>query len=239
MLVNTNAIVISALKYGEADLIVKCFTKESGLKTYLLRGILKSKRGKFKTSMFQPLSQLELQAKHKDKGTLEYLQDAKILLTYKSLHTNIVKSSMVLFISEVLKNSVQEEEKNEELYVFLEQTLQWLDENDQISNFHLLFMLKLSRFLGFYPEDSDTEKFYFNMLDGVFQDIKTNSYCIEGQNLVILKQLLGLEFETIQNLKLSQINRNYFLEMMLLYYQLHIETFKKPKSLAVLHEIFN
>lgn len=239
MLVNTNAIVISALKYGEADLIVKCFTKESGLKTYLLRGILKSKKGKFKTSMFQPLSQLELQAKHKDKGTLEYLQDAKILLTYKSLHTNVVKSSMVLFISEVLKNSVQEEEKNEELYEFLEQTLEWLDENDQISNFHLLFMLKLTRFLGFYPEDSDTEKIYFNMLDGVFQDIKTNSYCIEGQNLVILKQLLGLEFETLQNLKLSQVNRNYFLEMMLLYYQLHIETFKKPKSLAVLHEIFN
>lgn len=239
MLITTRAIVISALKYGEADLIVKCFTKESGLKTYLLRGILKSKKGKFKTSMFQPLSQLELQAKHKEKGTLEYLQDAKILLTYKSLHTNVVKSSMVLFISEVLKNSVQEEEKNEDLYVFLEQTLQWVDENSYISNFHLLFLLKFSWFLGFYPEDSDTEKIYFNMLDGVFQDIKTNSYCIQGQNLVVLKQLLGLEFETLQYVKLSQINRNNFLEMMLLYYQLHIESFKKPKSLAVLHEIFN
>ena len=100
-------------------------------------------------------------------------------------------------------------------------------------------MLKLSRFLGFYPEDSDTEKIYFNMLDGVFQDINNNSYCIEGQNLVVLKKLLGLEFEALPNLKLSQVNRNYFLEMMLLYYQLHIESFKKPKSLAVLHEIFN
>lgn len=239
MLVNTNAIVISALKYGEADLIVKCFTKESGLKTYLLRGILKSRRGKFKTSMFQPLSQLELQAKHKEKGTLEYLQDAKILLTYKSLHTNVVKSSMVLFISEVLKNSVQEEEKNEELYEFLEQTIQWLDENDQISNFHLLFMLKLTRFLGFYPEDSDTEKIYFDMLDGVFQDIKTNSYCIEGQNLVILKQLLNMSFSDMGKLKLNKSVRIYFLEMLLLYYQLHIDSFRKPKSLAVLHEIFH
>src|SRR5690606_16502924 len=123
MLVNSNAIVISALKYSEADLIVKCYTQKSGLKTYLLRGILKSRKGKFKTSMFQPLTQLELVAKHKDKGTMEYLQDAKILHHYSSLHTNVVKSTLVLFLSEILRNSIQEEEQNENLYFFLENSL--------------------------------------------------------------------------------------------------------------------
>ena len=82
MLVTTKAIVISAIKYGEADLIVKLFTESSGLKSYLLRGILKSKRGKFRASQFQPLTLLEVVAKHKDKGTLETLRDAKILATY-------------------------------------------------------------------------------------------------------------------------------------------------------------
>ncbi|MGM1054593.1 MAG: DNA repair protein RecO [Bacteroidota bacterium] len=239
MLVKTNAIVISALKYAEADLIVKCYTQKSGLKTYILRGILRSKKGKFKTSMFQPLSQLELVAKHKDKGTLEYLQEAKMLNIYKTLHTDVVKSSVVLFISEILRNAIQEEEENEALYHYLETTLNWLDHHESFANFHLLFMLKLTRYLGFYPDDSNTDFDYFNLLDGMFQDMETNNYCIEGQNSAILKQLLGTNFDGLDLLKLTKTNRSHFLEMLLVYYQLHIDAFKKPKSLSVLHEIFN
>ena len=127
MIVNTPAIVLSALKYGEADLIVKCYTLKSGLKTYILRGILKSKKGKLKPSLFQPLTQLELVASHKDKGSLEYLKEAKILQPYKSLHTHMVKSAMVMFLSEMLKNTIQEEEENENLYTFLEYSINWMD----------------------------------------------------------------------------------------------------------------
>lgn len=238
MIVNTNAIVINALKYGEADLIVKCFTQKSGLKSYLLRGVLKSKKGKFKASLFQPLTQLELVAKHKDKGSLEYLQDAKLLAHYQSLHTNVIKTTMVLFLSEVLRNSIQEEEQNEELYHYLENAFNWLDAHDSIANFHLLFLLKLTRFLGFYP-DVGEEGSFFNMLEGVFQDIKTNEYCIEGENLDLLKLLLGTNFDELRSIKLNKASRSNFLTMLLGYYQLHIESFKKPKSLTVLNEIFH
>lgn len=238
MIVNTNAIVINALKYGEADLIVRCFTQKSGLKSYLLRGVLKSKKGKFKTSLFQPLTQLELVAKHKDKGNLEYLQDAKLLTHYQSLHTNVIKTTMVLFLSEVLRNSIQEEEQNEELYYYLENAFNWLDAHDSIANFHLLFLLKLTRFLGFYP-DVGEEGAYFNMLEGVFQDIKTNEYCMEGENLDLLKLLLGTNFDELKSIKMNKASRSNFLTMLLGYYQLHIESFKKPKSLTVLNEIFH
>ncbi len=239
MVVNTNAIVISAIKYAEADLIVKCYTQTSGLKTYMLRGILKSRKGKFKTSLFQPLTQLELVAKHKDKGNLEYLQDAKILVHYQSLHTEVVKSTMVMFLSEMLKNTIQEEEVNDALYNYLEGAINWLDLHSDIANFHLLFLLKLTQYLGFYPEDSEMEFPYFNLLDGVFQDSKTNGYCIKGEVLENLKLLLATNFEDLNEIKLSKANRSELLEILLTYYQLHIESFKKPKSLSILHEIFN
>ncbi len=239
MQIHSEAIVISALKYSEADLIVKCYTQTSGLKTYLLRGILKSKKGKFKASMFQPFTQLEIHANHKDKGTLEYMQEAKIVYTYQSLHTNIVKSTLVLFLSEILRNSIQEEEQNESLYQFLKYSMNWLDEHAEIANFHLLFMLKLTQYLGFYPDDSDMEHLYFNMLEGVFQDSKTNNYCVQGYNVTVLQQFLKAKFEDIQHIKLSKEKRSDFLDMMILYFQLHIESFKKPKSLAVFQEIFN
>ncbi len=239
MLVNTKAIVVSALKYSEADLIVKCYTLSSGLKTYLLRGILKSKKGKFKTSQFQPLTQLEIVAKHKDKGTMEYLQEAKIRKHYRDLHTNVIKGAMVLFISEILKNTIQEEEQNEPLYYFLEGSIDWMDDADNISNFHLLFLLKLSRFLGFYPDDSNLEPSYFNMQEGIFQEQETGGYCIEGANSLLLKQFLGINFDASGEIKMSKTERSNFLSMLLVYYSLHIESFKKPKSLNVLNEIFH
>lgn len=239
MLVHTEAIVISALKFAEADLIVKCYTRKSGLRTYMLRGILKSKKGKFKASMFQPLTQLELVAKHKDKGTMEYLQDARIIHHYSSLHTNVIKSTLVLFLSEVLKSSIQEEEQNERLYDYLENTFNWLDIHDNIANFHLLFLLNLTRYLGFFPDEVQGDRLCFNMLDGVFQEVNTNPYCIEGSDMELLKRLIGTKFDELEEIQLTKSGRSGFLNMMLSYYQLHIESFKKPKSLGVLNEIFH
>lgn len=239
MLITTKAIVFSALRYGEADLIVKCFTEKSGLKTYLLRGVLKSKKGKLKASLFQPLTQLEIVANHKDKGTLESMREAKVLQTYKTLHTNILKSSVVLFLSEMLRNSVIEEEVNEPLFHFLEITLSWFDVHEEVANFHLLFLLKLTRHLGFYPDDSQCNKEVFNLLNGTFQSVKTSPYCVTNENLRVLKQLLGINFNELSAIKLNQSGRAGFLIMLLEYYELHLQGFKKPKSLTVLNEVFN
>ncbi|MBI6120777.1 DNA repair protein RecO [Salegentibacter maritimus] len=239
MLVTTPAIIISALKYGEADLIVKAYTYSDGLKTYMLKGVLKSKKGKFKASQFQLLTQLEIVARHRNQGKMEYLKEAKVKHTYTSLHTNMVKGAMLMFLAEVLKNAIREEEANRELFEYLETSLMWLDLHDQIANFHLLFLLNLTRYLGFYPDADARELDYFNLLEGVFEWNSVNNYCIDGQNVAVLRQLLGIHFDDLNTLKLNQQTRANFLNMLLLYYGLHIEGFKKPKSLAVLNEIFS
>lgn len=239
MLLNTKAIVISALKYGEADLIVKAYTAEAGLRTYMLKGILKSKKGKFKASQFQVLTQLEVVASHKDKGSLEYLKDAKVIHTYQSLHTNVIKSSMGMFLAEVLKYAIREEEANPALYAFLEESFDRLDREEKIANFHLFFLLKLCSYLGFQPESSQMDQPFFNLLEGTFEPVKTNEYCIEGENLEILRLFLNSNYEEIGEIKLSHSSRSNFLKILLLYYELHIEGFRKPKSLAVLNEIFS
>lgn len=239
MVITTKAIVFSALRYGEADLIVKCFTQKNGLKTYLLRGILKSKKGKLKTSLFQPLTQLEIVASHKDKGTLEYMKEAKLETVYQSLHTNVVKSTVVMFLSEVLKNSVKEEEANPALYDFLENSLNWFDLHDKTVNFHLLFLLKLTRYLGFYPDEYQGDEPVFNLIDGTFQDVETTPDCINDENVALLQRLLGTDFDYLPTIKLNQAGRSGFLLMLLRYYEIHLQGFHKPKSLAVLNEIYS
>ncbi|WP_299675165.1 DNA repair protein RecO [uncultured Dokdonia sp.] len=238
MLITTQAIVISALKYSEADLIVKCYTKSSGLKSYLLRNILKSKKGKLRTAMFQPLMQLEIEANHKDKGTLETIREAKVSYQSRNLHTDITKTAVVFFISDMLRSVIIEEEENSFLFDFLAAAIVWLDTHDTIANFHLLFLLKLTQYLGFYPDETHIEYEYFNLIEGSFEPSEINIYCQSGKQIKILKELLGIKFDTLPEIKLNQKQRSDFLTMLLQYYELHLHGFKKPRSLAVLNSIF-
>lgn len=238
MLVTTKAIVISALKYSEADLIVSCYTASSGLKTYLLPNVLKSRKGKMRASHFQPLTHLDIVARHKDKGNMEQLREVKVSYHYETLHTDIVKSSIVLFLSEILKNVIQEEEENLALFNYLTATTIWLDNNDTVANFHLLFLLNLTQFLGFYPENQQNDLPYFNLLEGTYEHQKINNHCIDGERKTLLKTLLGTKFDALHAIKLNQEQRSAFLNMLLEYYELHLHGFKKPRSLAVLNSIF-
>ncbi|MFK5982154.1 MAG: DNA repair protein RecO [Flavobacteriaceae bacterium] len=238
MVITTKAIVFSSIKYSEADLIVKCFTQTSGLKTYLLRNVLKSKKGKLKASYFQPLTLLEIEASHKDKGTLESIRDVKVSFPYQSLHTQILKSSLAIFIAELLANTISEEAEDAMLFQYIEESLIWLDSNTEIANFHIMFLLNLSLHLGFYPDTSTLPNQYFNLLEGNFQEFNNGKYCEYGIIIDYLKQFFGIDFDAISRIKLSKNQRSDLLNLLLIYYQLHLHGFKKPKSLLVLNQIF-
>ncbi|MBP2834110.1 DNA repair protein RecO [Aquimarina sp. U1-2] len=238
MNVTTKAIVVHSLRYGEADLIITLFTKTSGLRSYLQRGVLKSKKGKIRSSFFQPLMLLEIEAFHKNKGTLERIKEVKVGTHYKTLHTNLIKSSLVFFIADILKNAIQEEEENTELFNYLETAILWLDSNDGIANFHITFLIKLTQYLGFFPDTSTMEYAYFNLQEGVFQPSETNLYCQSGLAVSKLKEFLGTTFEASMTIGLSKSTRSELLSMLLVYFELHLHGFKKPKSLSVLSEIF-
>jgi DNA repair protein RecO (recombination protein O) len=144
-----------------------------------------------------------------------------------------------MFLAEVLSTSLQEEEKNELLFTYLETTLQWLDTQNEYSNFHLLFLLKLTRHLGFHPEIKDINRDYFNLKAGKFENQPSDLYSVSGENLTLLKKLLGTTFDTLSDIKINSKQRQSFLSIILLYFELHLGSFKKPKSLEVFNQVFN
>ncbi|MBT8262025.1 MAG: DNA repair protein RecO [Bacteroidia bacterium] len=239
MVVTTNAIVFSSIKYAEADLIVSCFTESSGLKSYLLRSVLKSRKGKVRASYFQPLTQLEITAVHRNKGTLERIREVKLIEPYKSLHTNVIKGTVVMFLAELLKTCIQEEEPNPPLFEYLQQSLVWLDSHDSIANFHILFLLKLSAYLGFYPDESTLDKKYFNLEEGLFEDFPGGMTSEEGPHVEAFKGFFGIDFDALTRIKLAKTERSDVLNLILLYYKLHLQAYKNPKSLLVLNQLFN
>jgi DNA repair protein RecO (recombination protein O) len=238
MLLNTNAIVISKLKYRDNDLIIKCYTQKEGIVSYLLKGVLKSKKGS-KVAYYQLLTQLQLETDFKASRSLQYIKEVKINHLYSSLHTNVLKSAIVMFLAEVLSSSLQEEEQNDTLYNYLEATLQWLDTHDSFANFHLLFLLNLTKHLGFYPDVSKIEAPYFNLEAGEFQDERQSKYSISNENLTLLKELLGTTFDALDLVKINTKQRQSFLSLILVYFELHLGNFKKPKSLQIFNEVFS
>lgn len=239
MLITTDAIVLSKLKYSDNDLIVKCYTRQFGVVSFLLRGVLKSNKGNVKIAYFQLLSQLQLTLIYKSNRSLQAIKDVKVNHVYASLHTNVYKSAITMFLSEVLSNTLKEEEENEALFSYIETALQWLDTESEYANFHLLFLLKLTKYLGFYPEESPMEYEFFNLSDGRFEDKNLGTYTISGENLILLKQLLGITFDALLKVKINAKQRQSFLNMMLLYFELHLGSFKPPKSLQVFNQVFS
>jgi DNA repair protein RecO (recombination protein O) len=239
MLISTKAIVISKIKYGDNDLIVKCYTQELGIVTYMLKGVLKSKKAKSRIAYFQLLSQLEIETIYKENRSLQNIKDIRLNHVYLSLHTNVLKSAIVMFLAEVLTSTLIEEEKNKILYHYLETTFLWLDRHDNFSNFHLLFLLKLTKLLGFYPDTTNIDFDFFNLVEGKFETSEKGLYTISGQNLVLLKQLLGINFDELNTIKLNSKERQTFLKTMLLYFDLHLTGFKEPRSLQLFNQVFN
>ncbi len=239
MLISTKAIVLSKLRYKDNDLIIKCYTENFGICSYLVRNALKTKKGKFKPAYFLPLSLLDIEADHKDNRSLQYFKDIKLYCNYKSLHTNIIKGAIVMFLSELLSSVLIEEEENQALYNFLETALVWFDEGDVNANFHLMFLVELTKYLGFYPELPQQNSKYFNLEDGRFQTVPSSVYSISGDNFSILKHLLGIKFDISKSLEINSNQKREFLSMILLYFKLHLDGFKQPKSVTILNQVFN
>ncbi|MEC4004271.1 DNA repair protein RecO [Flavobacterium sp. SUN052] len=237
MLVKTKAIVISSLKYQEKSLIVKCFTESDGLKSYFVQSAFSNKKSSHKIAYFQPLTILEIEANHKNKGTLEHFKEIKLATAYQTINTDIFKSTIVIFLSEMLHHSIHEEEKNQDLFTFLETALLWLDAHEETSNFHLILLLEITKFLGFYPDISEIDFNFFDINEGFFTPFQGLN-CLSEHETHLFKKLIDLKFDSNQKI-FAGIERQIILKILLDYYSIHLVGFKKPKSLDVLKEVFS
>ena len=239
MLISTQAISLNYVKYSETSIIVKCLTKSDGLKSYLIKGIRTSKKKKINIGFFQPLTQLELDANHRNNGNLESIRSVKIINPYKTIHLDIVKNSIVMFLSEVLSKSIKEEEKNFALFNFLKDSMIWLDQSKKFSNFHIHFLIKLLSFLGISPDQSNQDLNGFNMIDGIFCKYDRSEYCVNGEIISNFKSFLGTEFDNSSCKVNTSKQRKELIEFLIKYMQIHLPDFKRPNSLNILYELFS
>lgn len=167
MIHKTKGIVIRSVKYKDSGLIVHIFTERFGIQHYLIQGVTRPK-ARLKAHLFQSLQLLELEVYYKNKGQLERIKEASHSHLTHSISSNIIKSSIALFLNEILYKVLKNQNTDTSIFNFIYNSLLWLDSTEEgYSDFHLVFLIKLSKLLGFGPIFSE-DPLYFDLILGVF-----------------------------------------------------------------------
>lgn len=241
MIQTTSAIVLHIIKYNETQRIVHLYAESVGYVACVVK-LSRSKRSSLRPQLFQPLTILEISLERRSAKNLFVVRDARLLYPYVSAQTNVVKSSILLFLAEFLDKVLRNEGVNHALFAFLFTSLEWFDLCERgASNFHLVFMMRLSLFLGIYP---NTEEYQ----EGAFFDLRVSCFVFSQplhanylvpEEAARLGLLMRMRFETMHLFPFDRLQRNRCLELLVEYYRLHITEFSSLKSIDVLKELFD
>ncbi|MDQ1086043.1 MULTISPECIES: DNA repair protein RecO [unclassified Siphonobacter] len=225
MLQKTRGLVLNYLRYRETSIIVKIYTEEFGVQTYIENGV-RSSKGKNKIALFQPLTLLDLVVYFKDSAGIQRISEIKVNHPYSTIPFDITKSTIALFITEVLSKTLKEEAGNPRLFQFLRESLIWLDQaTEGYENFHLWFLLRLSFYLGFEPTTGQQ----------LAQELRLAGYPIHDESELRKLDELNVNPE----IRIGRSSRNYLLEMVLKFYELHVDGMGEVRSLEILRTVFS
>ena len=241
MLKQSRGIVLNFVKYSESSIIAKVFTEEFGLQSYSVKGV-RGKKSKTKIALFEPLTQVEIVAFQKENKSIHNLREIRVSYAYQSIPFDAMKRAILFFLDEILIKTIKEESQAKELFDWLSHALTWFDLNDESPlNFHLVFMMQLSRFLGFYPKKDPAPNYqFFNLESGLFTSSQPNNpNYLSGETTMHFNILHESSFEDAAQLDLNSTQRRKLLEALIVYYKLHFPGFGEIKSVEVLKAILS
>ncbi len=233
-------IVLGTVKYGDTSMVAHLLTDTCGRQSYMVQGVRSTRGHGSKLALFQPLFALEFEGLQSPKMELHRMRDIHSGLLLKTIPFDVRKSTISLFMAEVLYRLVGESESNQMLFDFVWGSVEALDAlEDGVANFHIWFLANISRFLGFSPGNEYREGALFDMREGVF----THAMPLHGQTMqpdeaALLATLLDTEVAALGTLPLNRHRRVAMLNALVEYYTLHLDSIRAVRSIAILQEVF-
>jgi DNA repair protein RecO (recombination protein O) len=241
MLEKTRAIVLNQIKYTDSGIVARLYTRKFGRQSFLIKGMRNKKAGKHNIQ-FQPMFILDLEMNYKSNREMQILKEFSVSFSPYDIHSNIKKSSVAIFLGEVLASVLKEESPHEDLFDFIEESIIYFDgSREGFANFHIAFLAGLSSYLGFEPgirmNDNDS---YFDMTNGIFVPLPpVHGYYANTEISNLLAEFFIVSYDSINNISLTGALRNEVLDTLVRYYALHLPGLKKIKSLEVLKDVFS
>ena len=240
MLTKTKAIVLRNLKLGERKMIVDLLTENHG-RLSVVMAIPSTQRGKLKKQYFQPMTVIDAELELRPRQDLHHLRDVRLAVPYASIPFHAAKLSITLFLGEFLCHATRGEQLNPQLFAYVEASLRWLDGcATSFANFHLVFMMRLTRFIGFFPfledyHDGDV----FDLRAGTFaSNAPMHTDFIPAVDAARIGTLMRMNYESMHLFKMNHDDRNRIVDVLVHYYRLHVPGFPELRSLDVMKELW-
>ena len=236
MLHKTEGIVLATSPYNDIYGIAQVFTRDFGRVSYLLPRS-HGKKAKIKTSLFFPLSILNLEVEHLPLRDLHRLKEAERQFPLQDLCTNMTKVSLAFFLSEFLSRVLRESDNNGPTFDFVKNSVETLEATERgLANFHLAFLFGLTRFMGIYPNVEWRGRHrFFDLMQGEFvQNMPMHTHYLNSRESDFLVLLQRMNYGNMHLFGLSRSNRNTILDYLLEYYRLHVYDFPPLKSIDIL-----
>ena len=234
-------IVLRTIKYSDNLMIADMYTQSHGRLSFLVP-MSRSKRSKVRNVLFQPLSVISFSAPFKGVSSLVRLSEAQPYLMYSTLPYDVVKSAIALYLAEFLAAVLREEDDSESLFDYICCSLEFLDKAEEgYSNFHILFLLRLTRFLGISPNVEEAcEGSYFDLMAGaIVHEQPLHGQFLSQADTMLFVKLLQMDLSSMRSMQLSRNARWEYLTLLHNYYRLHVPDFPEIKSIDVLRELFS
>ncbi len=240
MLQQTKAIVLHTLKYSDSGLIVHTYTEAHGRMAYIVT-VSKSKRSTLRSSLFQPLSLLEIETDFKPGKDLQRIRESRALHAFSSIPFDPSKNALAIFIAEMLYRSLKEPHIDEYLFRFLHHSIVKLDTvENSVGNFHISFLMQFAYFMGFEPhKETFAPNSFFDLQNGVFVGLRPAfGECLNVYESGLLAKACNLNFENMHEHLFSKAEKQLLLSNIMKYYSLHLHNFSGIKSLDILFQLF-
>lgn len=242
MLHKTPGIVLRTVKYGDSSVILNILTELFGIQSYIVNGVRSSRPKAARGNLLQPGNILELVVYHHEQKNLQRISEFKLGHVYTSMHVNIVKNTVALYLIELLQKCIKQPEHNPELYHFTETVFKALDTEPDAAaaNIPLYFTLKLAAYLGFhFGGHFSAYTPYFDLQEGVYTDLPPHhtNYLDETSSEITHRLQRVLHPALLGEIALSKTRRRTMLYAYLDFYRLHLPDFTELHSPPILHEI--
>ncbi len=239
MLVTARAILLRHVRYSDSSLIAHFYTREHGRLPVMVKGV-SSRRGSVRLNYFQPLNIFNTELYYYENREIHNLKELSLAYIPKTIHGDIHRTTIAIFMGEIIYNIIREEDANPMLFDFIESSVISLDEAVQgVSNFHLWFLVAFTDYAGIGPTHTGLDNCYFDMQTGQFTTrLPMHRDFLEPSGAAILNRLLRMRADEVGSLRLTGEERSDLLTRLLRYYSLHLPGIREVRSLQVLKDIF-
>ena len=105
-------VVLHTIKYGDSSMVAYLFTDLFGRMNYMIQGVHSSRGRGNKAALFQPMFLVEFEGIEQPQARMHRMKEVRSLTPLSSLPFDVRKSTISLFMAEVLYRLIRESEAN-------------------------------------------------------------------------------------------------------------------------------